>query len=200
MRALRTMVKEQLWQNLNRIPHLMTKNGKTLRHFPVQVVPRERKSLFANQNVPSKKRATGSDSEKWNGAEDSGKKPIWKTGMSKLEVTDNIRPFEPPKTWHQETWFLNRDLSVNLLAIAKKRAMWANFRIRVMVGKIANKYKKCYYYKQCYVQKNWLIKRLIFLIGTKMITTKTTIVQVLELLNDGREGKVVISQEYCYTN
>ena len=111
------------------------------------------KSLFANQKVPSKKRATGSDSENWKGAEDSGKKPIWKTGMSKLEVTDNIRPFEPTKIWHQETWFLNRDLSVNLLAIAKKRAMWANFHIRVMVGKIANKYKKCYYYKQCYVQK-----------------------------------------------
>ena len=35
MRALRTMVKEQLWQNLNGIPHLMNKNGKTLRHFPV---------------------------------------------------------------------------------------------------------------------------------------------------------------------
>ena len=25
--------------------------------------------------------------------------------MSKLEVTDNICPFESPRIWHQEIWF-----------------------------------------------------------------------------------------------
>ena len=87
----------------------------------------KKKPLFAKQKVACKKRATGSDSEIWNGGKDSGKKQIWKTDVSKLEVTDNIRPFEPPKIWHQETWFLNRDLSVNLLAIAKKTSNVSKF-------------------------------------------------------------------------
>ena len=66
------------------------------------------KALFANQKVPSKKRATGSDSENWNAAEDSGKKTNLKNGYvevgsyrqhSSFRTNENLTPgnmiFEP---------------------------------------------------------------------------------------------------------
>ena len=97
------------------------KNGETLRKLPIWGVPRERKHwLFANQKNLGKKRTTGSDSKKWNGAKDSGKKPTWKTGIAKLEVTDNTCPFEPPKVWHRETWFFKPRFISETISYSKK--------------------------------------------------------------------------------
>ena len=47
-----------------------------------------------------------------------------KTGMSKLEVTDNICPFESPRIWHQEIWFFKSRSIRETKKFSQKNKQW----------------------------------------------------------------------------
>ena len=56
--------------------------------------------------------------------------------MSKLEVTDNICPFESPRIWHQEIWFFKSRSIRETKKFSQKNKQWGKVSIRVMVKKV----------------------------------------------------------------